>query len=119
MKWLLLAVIIVTTVVSDVLQSREMRTAGGASATAPSLVKVLGLIASRRDLALAIVCMAISFFAFLALVQTQPLSFAVPASAGSFVLETILAKFVLGEKVAIRRVAGAVLVACGILLVAR
>jgi uncharacterized membrane protein len=118
-KWLLLAVIILSTVISDLLQSREMKTVSGPSAEAPGLVKVLGLIASRRDLAFAILCMAISFFAFLALVQTQPLSFAVPASAGSFVLETILAKFVLGEKVAIRRAAGAVLVACGILLVAR
>jgi drug/metabolite transporter (DMT)-like permease len=118
-KWLLLAVIVVSTVVSDVLQSREMRIAGDGSDVAPGLGRVLRLIASRRYLALAIVCMAISFFAFLALVQTQPLSFAVPASAGSFVLETILAKFVLGEKVAIRRAAGAVLVACGILLVAR
>ncbi len=43
---------------------------------------------------LAILCMAASFFAFLALVQTQPLSFAVPASAATFVLETVLAKIV-------------------------
>jgi drug/metabolite transporter (DMT)-like permease len=117
MKWVLLAVIVISTVVSDVLQSREMRTA--ANGPAPGLVKVLGLIAARHNLALAMVCMAISFFAFLALIQTEPLSFAVPASAGSFVMETILAKFVLGEKVAMRRAAGAVLVACGILLVAR
>jgi uncharacterized membrane protein len=119
MKWILLTVIIVSTVISDVLQSREMKSASGASASAPGLAKVLGLIVARRDLGWAIVCMAISFFAFLALVHTEPLSFAVPASAGSFVLETILAKFVLGEKLAIRRAAGAILVACGILLVAR
>ena len=119
MKWVLLAVIIVSTVVSDILQSREMRTAGSASGFAPGLGRVVGLIASRRELGLAIVCMAVSFFAFLALVQTEPLSFAVPASAGSFVLETVLAKFLLKERVATIRAAGAALVALGMFLVAR
>jgi drug/metabolite transporter (DMT)-like permease len=118
MKWVLLGVIVVTTVVADILQSREMRSAGDGT-TAPGLGKVLALIGSRGALAFAILCMAVSFFAFLALVQTEPISFAVPASAGSFVLETVLAKFVLGERIAMRRAAGALLVACGILFVAR
>ena len=119
MKWLLLAVIVASTVAGDLLQSRGMKIAGGSSAAAPGLARVLGLITSRRDLALAILCMAVSFFAFLALVQTEPISFAVPASAGSFVAETILARFLLRERVASRRALGALLVAGGILLVAR
>jgi hypothetical protein len=41
----------------------------------------------------------------MALVQNEPLSFAVPASAGSFVLETVLAKFVLHEEIGMRRAA--------------
>ncbi|HTS48926.1 MAG TPA: hypothetical protein VMH05_13335 [Bryobacteraceae bacterium] len=119
MKWLLLSVIVVSTVISDLLQSRGMKIAGGTSTSAPGLGRVLSLIAARRDLALAIVLLAVSFFAFLALVQTEPLSFAVPASAGSFVLETVLAKTLLRERVAMRRAMGALLVAAGILLVAR
>jgi drug/metabolite transporter (DMT)-like permease len=63
--------------------------------------------------------MAVAFFAFLALVQTEPLSFAVPASAGSFILETILAKVLLRENVGKLRAAGALLVFAGIILVAR
>jgi uncharacterized membrane protein len=112
-------VIVASTVASDLLQSREMKTVAGPEATAPGLRRVLGLIVSRRELAFAIVCMAISFFAFLALLQTEALSFVVPASAGSFVLETVLAKFVLRERLSFRRTAGAVLVAGGIVLVAR
>lgn len=118
MKWVLLAVITIATAVSDVLQSREMRKAGKGNPEAPGLGRVLALIVSRGYLVLSIVCLAVSFFAFLILVQTEPISFAVPASAGSFVLETVLAKFLLGERIAMRRGAGAVLVACGILLVA-
>lgn len=119
MTWVLLAVIILSTVVSDLLQSRGMKKEGRNAECAPGLGRVVQLIASRHDLALSILCMAISFFAFLALLQIQPLSFAVPASAGSFVLETVLAKFLLREQLALRRVMGALLVAGGILLVAR
>jgi uncharacterized membrane protein len=119
MKWVLLAVIIVSTVVSDILQSREMRMESKGNPNAPGMGRVMTLVASRGYLILSIVCLAASFFAFLALVQTEPVSFAVPASAGSFVLETLLAKFLLGERIAMRRGAGAVLVALGILLVAR
>ena len=68
---------------------------------------------------LSIALLAFSFFAFMALVQAQPLSFAVPASAGSFIVETILAKLVLKEHIGARRVAGTLLVLGGVILVAR
>jgi uncharacterized membrane protein len=55
----------------------------------------------------------------MALVQAEPLSFAVPASASSFILETILAKFVLKEHVGVRRGTGALLVLGGVILLAR
>jgi drug/metabolite transporter (DMT)-like permease len=52
----------------------------------------------------------------MALVQTEPLSFAVPASATSFILETVLAKFVLKEHVGVKRAAGALIVLAGVVL---
>jgi drug/metabolite transporter (DMT)-like permease len=119
MRWMLLSLVVATTVASDLLQSREMKLAGQQSADAKGLWRLLGVIGTRRYLILAIVLMAVSFFAFLALVQTQPLSFAVPASAGSFIVETILARILLREEVSSLRAVGAVLVFGGILLVAR
>jgi drug/metabolite transporter (DMT)-like permease len=119
MKWLLLSVIVGATVLSDLLQSYEMKRSGEQSVNAQGLGRLLRMIVSRRYLVLSIVCMAISFFAFMALVQNAPLSFAVPASAATFVLETVLAKFVLQERVGKRRAAGAVLVLCGVVLLAR
>jgi drug/metabolite transporter (DMT)-like permease len=77
------------------------------------------MIVERRYLVLSIVCLAFSFFAFMALVQAAPLSFAVPASAASFILETILAKVLLKEQVGRRRAAGALLVLCGVVLLGR
>jgi drug/metabolite transporter (DMT)-like permease len=119
MKWLLLSVIVIATVLGDLLQSYEMKRSGEQTVDARGLARLLRMIVSRRYLLLSIVCMAASFFAFMALVQISPLSFAVPASAATFVLETILARFVLKEAVGKRRAAGAMLVLGGVLLLAR
>jgi drug/metabolite transporter (DMT)-like permease len=119
MKWLLLSVIVVATVMGDLLQSHEMKRSGEQTVNARGLARLLFMIVSRRQLLLSILCMAISFFAFMALVQIAPLSFAVPASAATFVLETLLAKFVLNEHVGKRRAAGTLLVLGGVVLLAR
>ena len=117
MKWLLVGIMVAATVASDLLQSYEMKRAGEHSVSARGFVRLLGTIAERRYLILAILCMAVSFFTFMALVQAEPLSFAVPASAASFIFETLLAKLVLHERVGIRRAAGALIVLCGVVLV--
>lgn len=119
MTWLLLAITIAATVASDLLQSYEMKRAGAQNVDARGVRRLLGEIARRKYLILSIVCLAFSFTAFMALVQTAPLSFAVPASAGSFILETVLARFLLHESVGGRRAAGAMLVAAGIVLLAQ
>ena len=119
MKWILLSIVVTATALSDLLQSHEMKRAGEQSVGARGLARLLKTIAMRRYLILSIVCLEISFFAFMALVQAEPLSFAVPASASSFILETVLAKFVLKEQVGMRRGAGALLVLGGVILLAR
>ena len=119
MKWSLLAIIVAATVLGDLLQSYEMKRSGAQAVNASGLLKLLRMIVSKRFLLLSIVAMAISLFAFMALVQIAPLSFAVPASAATYVLETVLAKFVLKEEVGLRRAAGALLVLGGVVLLAR
>jgi drug/metabolite transporter (DMT)-like permease len=119
MTWVLVIVMIVATVLSDLLQSFEMKRAGEQSVGARGLGRLLRMIAARRYLLLSIVCLAFSFFAFMALVQSAPLSFAVPASASSFILETILAKVLLKEQIGARRTAGTLLVLCGVVLLGK
>lgn len=58
------------------------------------------------------------FFALLSLLSFTALSFAVPATGGSFLLETALARVVLKEDIRWERWAGAVVVACGVGLLA-
>jgi drug/metabolite transporter (DMT)-like permease len=119
MKWFLVALLIATTAVSDILQSYEMKRAGTQSVGARGLARMLRMIFERRYLLLSMISLAISFFAFMALVQSTPLSFAVPASAGSFILETLLARLLLHERIGPRRAAGTLLVLCGIVLLGK
>ena len=117
--WGLLAVVVLSTVLGDLLQSLEMKRHGEIRVSDPRLLaRAAATLATKKYLILAVVFMAVSFFAFMTLVQTADLSFAVPASAASFVLETILARVVLKERVDARRWIGAALVACGVYLVA-
>lgn len=117
MKWLLVALMVSATVLSDLLQSHEMKRAGEQSVSARGLARLLHIIARRRLLILGVAGNAVSFFTFMALVQTEPLSFAVPASSAGFVIETLLAKFVLRERIGVRRTAGTLAVLAGVLLI--
>jgi drug/metabolite transporter (DMT)-like permease len=119
MTWVLLSVVVVATALSDLLQSYEMKRAGEQSVGARGLARLLKMVVARRWLILSIVCLAFSFFAFMALVQSAPLSFAVPASAASYILEMLLAKLALKERVGVRRACGTVLVLGGVILLAR
>ncbi|MEP6961319.1 MAG: EamA family transporter [Acidobacteriota bacterium] len=112
--WLLLGTVVTATVVSDLLQSYEMKRQGEVQVAS----SFLATVASKKLLMLSIACMAASFFAFMALVQIADLSFAVPASAASVVLETILARLLLKERVDWRRWTGIGCVACGVYLLA-
>ena len=118
-QWLLVAVIVLSTVCGDVLQTIEMKRAGEVHDFRPGkLGAKFAQLMRRRYLLLAIGCMAVSFFAFMKLLSVADLSFAVPATAGSFVLETILARVLLKEAVDSRRWAGACMIAFGVALLA-
>jgi len=118
LAWLLLFTMVGSTVAGDLLQSRQMKRHGEVCFRNGRLASALAALARNAYLALAIFFMAISFFVFLKLLTVADLSFAVPASAASFVLETLFAKILLKERICRRRWAGAALVACGVALLA-
>jgi drug/metabolite transporter (DMT)-like permease len=80
--------------------------------------RALARLARRKFLIVSVVLMAIAFFAYLNLLSIANLSFAVPITAASIVLETVLAKLVLGESVSRLRWTGVFLVAFGVVLLA-
>jgi drug/metabolite transporter (DMT)-like permease len=117
MRWLLVALIAATTTISDVLQAAAMKRHGEIRDFRPSaLGRLLALLARNKLIVVSVAAMTVSFFAFIALLSLADLSFAVPATAASYVLETVLAKYLLKEPVTLGRWAGASLVACGVAL---
>lgn len=120
MKWLMVAVIVGSTVLADLLQSYEMkRSAVAAEDLRPGRIgRVLSGLARRVPLVVAVFFMAISFFAFMKLLSIADLSFGVPVTAASVALETVLASLVLREKVNGTRWIGALCVASGVALLA-
>ena len=117
--WLLVGAVVGATVLSDLLQSFEMKRHGEIEDFRPSGIgRLLATLAQKKLLILAVFFMAISFFAFMSLVSVADLSFAVPATALSMVAETILARLVLKEHIDAWRWTGAALVAAGVLLLA-
>ena len=118
MKWLLIAIIVGSTSVGEVLQAIGMRRHGEIRDFRPGAIRrAIAVLARNRFVIAAVVAMAVSFFAYLGLLTIADLSFAVPATAITYVLETVLAKYLLKERVNWLRWAGASLVICGVALV--
>src|SRR6195256_2070672 len=119
MKWLLVAIIVLATTTGEVLQAMGMRRHGEIHDFRPgALGRVASALAKSRYILAAVGAMAISFFAFMALVSIAELSFAVPVTAASYIFETILAKYLLKEYIGWKRWTGVLLVACGVTLLA-
>ncbi len=114
---LLVALVVVPGTVGDLLNSAGMKLQGEITDWSPR-----GLLLVARDLLrnpyilAGIPAMAVSFFALMSLLSATAMSFAVPMTASSYILETALAKYLLNEDVDWRRWAGATLVAIGVAL---
>jgi drug/metabolite transporter (DMT)-like permease len=115
MKWLLVWIIVGATTAGNILQALGMRHHGEIHDFRPgALGRVASALVRSRYIVASVAAMAVSFFAFMALISIAPLSFAVPVTAASYIFETILAKYLLKERVGWKRWAGVALVACGV-----
>src|SRR5438128_12168694 len=117
MKWLLVGIIAVCNTLGDVLNTAGMKRQGEVEDLGPGSFAVMVKRILRNPLVLGgFAALAVSFFALLSLLSISSVSFAVPATAITHLLETLLAKLVLKEDVTWRRWAGATLVTCGVAL---
>ena len=118
MRWVLIGIIVAATTVGEVLSAMGMRRHGEIRDFRPgALGRAAALLARNRFVIGSVAAMAVSFFAYEGLLTVSELSFAVPATAVTYVLETILARYLLKERVNWVRWAGATLVVCGVALV--
>lgn len=118
MKWIWVLVTIIGSTFGDLLNARGMTDHGEIVDLGPrGLARTVRYMVTHPMILGGMICNAISFGGFLALLSTSELSFAVPATALSYLLKTGLAHIFLGERVSWRRWAGAVLVAIGVALI--
>lgn len=117
MKWALVGIVVLCNTFGDVLNTAGMKRYGELDDLRPRTILHMAVSIFRNPLVMAgLGCLAISFFALLGLLSIANVSFAVPATAIGYLIETLLAKYVLKEDVHWLRWAGATLVACGVLL---
>jgi drug/metabolite transporter (DMT)-like permease len=116
---LLLAVLILGTTGGEIAVTHGMKAVGEPERFRPK--QLLAFL--RRALAngwfwTGVPLMALSFYALLVLLSWEPISFVVPASALSYVVGALGAKYVLHEDVSSARWLGVMLVCAGVALVA-
>lgn len=118
MKWMWIGIIVGATTAGEVLQALGMRRHGEIRDFRPGAIgRAMAALVRNRFVIGSVVAMAVSFFAYMGLLAIADLSFAVPATAVTYVLETVLARYVLKERVNWLRWVGASLVICGVALV--
>ena len=115
MKWLLVCIIVAANTTGDVLNTAGMKRHGEVEHFNPRAIRHMLLHLARNPFVVGgIAALIVSFASTLVLLSIANVSFAIPATAASFLFETILAKTVLKEQVNWKRWLGATLVAAGV-----
>jgi multidrug transporter EmrE-like cation transporter len=116
---LALAVLILGSTGGEIAITYGMKATGEPARLRPlELLRFLGRAVRNMWFWAGVPLMALSFYSLLILLSWEPISFVIPASALSYVVGTLGAKYILGEKVSAARWAGVVLVCAGVALVA-
>ncbi|HLH17680.1 MAG TPA: EamA family transporter [Bryobacteraceae bacterium] len=116
-KWVYVMVIVACNATGDLLNAYGMRQQGRVMDFHPSaLRRLIRKLAHNRYVIGGVIAMAVAFFALLSLLSIADLSFAIPATSASYLIETVLAKVILREEVHWQRWLGAFVVAGGVAL---
>ena len=114
---LALSIVILAGSLGDVLIAKGMKRVGEISTLRLRALAVIGTSMVRNvAFLLGLLCMAVSFGAFLAVLSWADLSFIVPATSLSFVVSTLGAKWLLKERINRLRWIGTLLVCVGVAL---
>jgi transporter family protein len=122
--WLAVLLLVIADSAGNILLARGMKQVGAPARRNTSTAMRLGrlLLVARRAilnpaLCLGILCMAITFFSFLALLSWADLSFVLPATSLSYVVSLLGARYILKERVTAARWIGTIVICLGIALI--
>ncbi|MBI4853016.1 MAG: EamA family transporter [Acidobacteria bacterium] len=113
--FLLIAVIVFGGSFGDILLSRGMKQVGEVDTlNLRALISIAKKVITNISVISGIACMAIAFFSLLTVLSWAPISLVSPATAFSYVVNTIGAKYYLNEKIDKGRLIGTALVCLGV-----
>ena len=116
---LFLGVLILGTTAGEIAMTLGMKATGEPARLRPREILIfLGRALGNGWFWVAVPLMALAFYALLVLLSWQPISLVIPASALSYVVGAVGAKYILREDVSPARWIGVVLVCAGVALVA-
>lgn len=119
MKWIWVAITVISGSLGDVLSAQGMALHGETEHFRPEgIARVLRYIFTNKEVIAGIGANAIAFISFMGLLSVAELSFAVPVTALGYILRTVLARTYLHEYVSWKRWGGVILVALGVALIA-
>jgi drug/metabolite transporter (DMT)-like permease len=119
LKWILVGIIVLCNTTGDLLNTMGMKRHGEVREfDLHGIAALLASLAHNRYVICGVLAMAVSFFALLSLLSIANVSFAVPATAASYPAETLLARYVLKERITRQRWIGCWMVAVGVALLA-
>jgi len=116
---LALAVLILGSTGGEIAITHGMKSTGAPARLRPrALLHFLGRAVRNGWFWAGIPLMALSFYSLLVLLSWEPITLVIPASALSYVVGTVGAKYILREDVSVVRWVGVLLVCAGVALVA-
>ncbi len=114
-----LAIVVLSATGGEIAVTHAMKQIGEVTSFTPrSVLRALGQAFRLGWMWSAIGLLAVSFFSLLVLLSWANVSFVIPATAVSYVVGALGARFLLGERVNVTRWAGILLVSLGVALVA-
>lgn len=120
LKWLLIVSTVFASSAGDILCAKGMSEGRELNAFHPTgLLHALEYIFTRRLVILGYLCYAVAFVSLMGLLSVAELTVAVPATAFSFVVDTLGARFILHERIRWKRWLGVICVSAGVVLAVR
>lgn len=120
LKWALIVSTVFASSAGDILCAKGMSEGRELNDFHPAgLLHALEYIFTRRLVIVGYLCYALAFISLMGLLSVAQLTVAVPATAFSFVVDTLGARFILHERVHWKRWIGVVCVSAGVVLAVR
>lgn len=120
LKWVLIVCVVFASSAGDILCAKGMSEGRELNDFRPTgILHAVEYIVTRRLVILGYLCYAVAFFSLMGLLSVAQLTVAIPATAFSFVIDTLGARFILHEHIPWKRWIGVICVSAGVILVIR